>query len=244
METICKAFYASMPNFLKRLIVPCDFHIWEFVRQAAAEIPASSRLLDAGAGQCQFKSLFGECSYIAVDLALGDNTWDYSRLDVVSDLERLPFPDKEFDGEICIQVLEHLREPKTVLCELYRVLKPGGYLYLSAPQGWGIHQAPHDYYRFTCYGLRYLFEQAGFKIDYIKPSCGYFGYLANRMTIFPKVLFWHITKPWLRLILLPFELISIFFFVLFFPAILHIMDPLDGQRDFTLNYFVKAKRPG
>jgi glycosyltransferase involved in cell wall biosynthesis/2-polyprenyl-3-methyl-5-hydroxy-6-metoxy-1,4-benzoquinol methylase len=47
--------------------------------------------------------------------------------------ERFPFADSTFDGETCIEVLEHLYDPKFAVQEMYRVLKPGGLLVTSVP---------------------------------------------------------------------------------------------------------------
>lgn len=226
--------------FLRNLIDAETKRISDFIRSSASEIARDSIVLDAGAGECRYKTFFKAHNYIAVDTAYGDATWDYSNIDIVSSLDNLPLEDNAIDAVICTQVLEHVNEPQQVLNELYRVLKHGGALYLSAPQGWGVHQAPHDYFRFTNYGLQYLLEKSGFNISYIKPSCGYFGYLANRLTVLPKTLFWQIENKLLRIALLPLEILSYIFFVLIFPVILNLMDFLDSKRDYTLNYFVKA----
>lgn len=47
--------------------------------------------------------------------------------------ERFPFDDGAFDGAVCIEVLEHLYDPKFTVSEIYRVLKPGGLLVASVP---------------------------------------------------------------------------------------------------------------
>jgi SAM-dependent methyltransferase len=50
---------------------------------------------------------------------------------IVGDGERLPFPDNAFDVIVSIGVLEHVRQPRVFLKEAYRVLKPGGFMFLS-----------------------------------------------------------------------------------------------------------------
>lgn len=232
----------SIPLCLIRIIDPFSYLIERFVLSLSKEIPPHSRILDAGSGETPFKKFFKDHKYVAIDTRWGDPDWDYSKLNVIGDLIKLPFKKEIFNAALCTQVLEHVKEPKAILKELYRVLKLGGVLYLSAPQGWGIHQAPHDYFRFTSYALRYLLEEAEFEIVYIKPCCGYFGYLANRLTVFPKVLFWQIKCPWLRILLAPLELVSYLLFVLIFPLILNAIDFLDHERTYTLNYFVKARK--
>jgi len=235
---ILKIFYL-IPSSIRRWIDSASYGIEQFVFSLSKELPPDAKILDAGAGEAPFKKFFKSHKYIAIDTKCGDADWDYSNLDFAGDLAKLPFKEGTFDAVLCTQVLEHVKEPGKVLEELHKVLKKGGFLYLSAPQGWGVHQAPHDYYRYTCYGLQYLLEKVGFRVIYIRPSCGYFGYLANRLTIFPKM-FWQIKSQWIRIIMFPFELLSYFFFVLIFPVILNIIDFFDKERDYTLNYFVKA----
>lgn len=45
--------------------------------------------------------------------------------------EQLPFGDNQFDQVFCLAVLDHVMKPKVVLREIYRVLKPGGYLWFA-----------------------------------------------------------------------------------------------------------------
>ena len=61
----------------------------------------------------------------------------------------LPFKDKEFDHVVSFQVLEHHPEPDILMSEMRRVVKKGGYLVLTFPFIWSLHEAPHDYHRFT-----------------------------------------------------------------------------------------------
>lgn len=243
MVALGKIFHKYAPGFLKRIIDPLTAGIDRFVEQTFDQVQPGHLVLDAGAGECRFKEkLKGKLRYVAVDTTWGDQAWDYSKIDVMSHLENLPFASGIFDSVICTQVLEHVREPQLVLNELARTLKEDGMICLTAPQGWGVHQPPHDYFRFTNYGLDYLLTKAGFTEISITPSCGYFGYLANRLTIVPKILFWQRRNKWVRLLLVPLEIVSYIFFVLMFPAFLNAIDFLDHKRNYTLNYLVKGRK--
>ena len=70
---------------------------------------------------------------------------------------------------LLIVTVEHLPEPGCALTELGRTLKPGGKLLIAAPHEWETHQAPHDYFRYTRYGLHYLLAKAGFTAIEIEP---------------------------------------------------------------------------
>jgi SAM-dependent methyltransferase len=68
----------------------------------------------------------------------------------------LPFADDSFDAVVTFQVLEHVSEPDGAVNEIARVLTPGGTLVGSVPFVWPVHGDPHDYFRFSADGLRYL----------------------------------------------------------------------------------------
>jgi hypothetical protein len=67
------------------------------------------------------------------------------------------------------------------LAEAHRVLRAGGELWLSAPLFYEEHEIPHDYYRFTQYGLRHLLQSAGFTVKRITWLEGYYGTLAYQL---------------------------------------------------------------
>ena len=79
-------------------------------------------------------------------------------VDVVGDAHKLPFEDNKFEIILCTEVLEHLHSPDIAISEMRRVLKKDGILILTTRFIFPIHDAPHDYYRYTKYGLKYLFK--------------------------------------------------------------------------------------
>jgi 2-polyprenyl-3-methyl-5-hydroxy-6-metoxy-1,4-benzoquinol methylase len=72
--------------------------------------------------------------------------WIVARADVTA----LPFRDSAFDVVICSEVLEHIRDNKSAVAELVRVLKPGGDLVVTVPRFlpericWMISEAYHQ----------------------------------------------------------------------------------------------------
>jgi len=235
-----KRLRSLVPSALVAAVCPGIRRLERFARSLAASLPQGAAVLDAGAGQCQYKQYFSSHRYVAMDAACGDTLWNYSNLDAVCDLSLLPCHDAVFDGVLFTQVLEHMSEPQAVLDELHRVLRPGGLLYLSVPQSQGEHQTPHDYFRYTRFGLLHLLEKAGFTVKEIQPECGFFEYLGNRMTVVPKVLFWNRKSRAWRITLLPLELASYALFVGILAPLLNALDGLDTKREFTLNYFAIA----
>ncbi|MFH1177495.1 MAG: class I SAM-dependent methyltransferase [Acidobacteriota bacterium] len=216
-----------------------------FVRRAAAALPPGSRVLDAGAGECAYRELFAACRYVAVDAGVGSGAWHYGNLDAIAALERLPFASAAFEAVLCTQVLEHVELPGEVVAELGRVLAPSGRLLLTAPMAQGEHQAPHDYFRYTSFGLRSLLTRAGFREIAIAPLGGMFTRLAYEL---PRIL-WVVPGSGLRrgrvtlrgLVLLPVRAI-LFPLVRILQALLLLADRLDVVRDHPLGWSVVAKR--
>ena len=218
----------SMPVPLRRYVQHFEASIEDAVEKFAGSLPADARVLDAGAGEGNYRHHFSRQRYCGLDLGVGDREWDYTRLDVVGDLARLPFDAGTFDAAINIVTLEHVTDPARVLCELAHVLKPGGRLLLIAPLEWEEHQQPHDYFRYTRYGLEYLLKQAGFAEIVVEPVGGFFRLLSRRLfnalQFFPG----------------PLMFVAAIFFAP--PAlILPMFDGLDRRRSFTLGYVCSAK---
>ena len=228
------ALAERLPRFLRRHVLHFDASIEDAVAAFARETAPKSLVLDAGAGEGRDARHFQHARYFGVDLAVGDPAWNYRGLDCIADLAALPLRDAVFDACLNIVTLEHVREPARVLEELRRVLKPGGRLLLVAPHEWEVHQAPHDYFRFTRHGLDYLLSRAGFTGLRIEPVGGYFRLLSRRLLnglkFFTGGIRWLGFLP-AALLLVP-------------PAlVLPLLDSLDRDRNFTLGYICKASRP-
>ncbi len=222
-----------LPVFLRRHILHFEAAIDDALASFASGIPAGARVLDAGSGEGRHASFFPQARYIGVDLAVGDPAWNYRGLDAVADLAALPFRDSSFAACINIVTLEHVREPHIVVREMARALAPDGRLLIVVPHEWEVHQAPHDYFRYTRHGAGYLLEQAGFAKIEVRPVGGYFRLLSRRML--NGLQFFTGGARWIGF--LPAALL------LGLPALaLPFLDFLDRDRNFTLGYICTAEK--
>ncbi|MGC9950525.1 MAG: class I SAM-dependent methyltransferase [Bryobacteraceae bacterium] len=227
------AIVDRLPRWLSHHVLHFEAAIEEAVAAFAAGLPAGVRVLDAGAGEVRHARYFARQRYFGVDLAVGDRTWNYSRLDAVADLARLPFADGCFDAAINIVTLEHVREPDSVLREIARTLAPAAPLLAIVPHEWELHQAPHDYFRFTRHGMAHLLERAGMGEIEIRPVGGYFRLLARRLL--NGLQFFTGGVRWLGFIPAALLLVP--------PALLvPYLDFLDRERNFTLGYICTARK--
>jgi SAM-dependent methyltransferase len=95
-----------------------------------------------------------------VDYKILDKVPDYNP-DIVGDVQDLPLSDNSVDAFIADCILTHLEEPQKAMREMYRCLKPGGYIFLFLPFLYYYHPLPgyyKDYFRFTKDGIEYMMK--------------------------------------------------------------------------------------
>ena len=255
-EKVCSAL-----NLLSRLAPACirirlnaeEFGITEFMKLASKEVKPSDIVLDAGAGSRPYKKYFSHAKYQSTDFEDMPGESGKSKHDFVCNLENIPKQENSYDVVINTQVLEHVEHPQKVMNELYRILKPDGKLFLTAPQSWGVHGEPNHFFNYTKYGLQSLFKNAGFKIVYIKPRGGMFWYLGDRIKKLPRyLLYQHLSskkdgvitiKPTpLGIALILPCLAAIPFCELLIPLLFFHLDFLDKKQDYTLGYACYCKK--
>ena len=108
-----------------------------------------------------------------MDVSSGEN------VDVVGSAEKIPFPESSFDSLVCTQVFEHLARPHVCASEMYRVLKKDGYAIVTVPQMNELHEEPHDFFRYTKFGLNQLFTDTGFIVVSCEQRGGFFSTVAQ-----------------------------------------------------------------
>lgn len=214
---------------------------------------AKGILLDVGCGSSPFKSYF--IPYIEKYLKHEhpEAAKSHIEYDYLSELAHISAPDKSFDTIVCFSVLEHVMEPFETIKEFNRVLKDDGIFIISVPQYWHLHEEPHDYYRFTKYGLRNKILEYGFDILHFNELGRSFATVGQAFcnaivlmfdlnhvkSIFskkpsPKSIFYAIyMSPLILLSIVLIPIVNLFFLIL---------DKILGSPRDTIGYFVIAKK--
>ena len=174
------------------------------------------RVLDVGAGEAPWRELLTEAEYMGVDVKAADEFGMRRKADITYyDGNTLPFADASFDHVLCTEVLEHVPEPGRFLVELNRVLRSGGSLVLTVPWSARLHHAPHDYTRFTRFGLNLLLQSAGFSGIVIEERGNDVAVIANKLIVVTvrlllPVSWYHSLWTWpLALLLAPLTLVAL-----------------------------------
>jgi SAM-dependent methyltransferase len=154
-------------------------HLFRHNKAFALDVTDDMFVLDAGAGTAPYRSLFEHAHYETADFEKVEKA--YTPSTYVCDLASIPVEDGRFDRVVFNQVLEHLPDPLSVLRELHRTLKPGGKLLCTCPFFYEEHEQPFDFYRYTQFAHKHLFEQSKFEIEKIEWMEGYLGTVGYKL---------------------------------------------------------------
>ncbi len=160
-------------------------------------VPTEEMVLNLGSGPTRLSGRI-----LNVDFYL------YKNVDIIADVHYLPFKSNSVGGVISVAMLEHVENPKSVVDEMHRILKPGGHIYSIVPFIFGYHSAPSDYYRWTKEGIRNLF------CSFDEIEVGVYSGPTSSMLI--------ILQEWLAMLLsfrsrVLYQLLYIFFMILLTP---------------------------
>ena len=109
-------------------------------------VKSGSKVIDVGSGPERLGREF-----INVDV------FPFPEVDIVASATELPFRDNSIDGAVSESVFEHVSDASMFAKEMIRVVKPGGFIYVSAPFIHPYHASPDDFNRWTISGLKHLF---------------------------------------------------------------------------------------
>jgi SAM-dependent methyltransferase len=213
----------------------------EWVADRARSVTPGSRVLDVGAGTAPYRDLFKHCQYETHDFEQYEgykgSEGHYAHIDYVSDITAIPVADATFDVILCTEVLEHVPRPIEALCEMARVTKPGGRLFLTAPLGSGLHQEPYHFYGgYTDHWYRKFLTEFGCDVVSIEPNHGFFAHLAQECARFR----WQFDR--LELELGGYEKDFVHIIGDLLPRYFYQLDKKILLREFTIGFHVEAKR--
>lgn len=161
-QTEQKLRFAAQPSWRRRLLNPSlttKGHQNRRIREFLDGLATSALVMDVGSSLRRLSS-----EILCFDLI------PTAGVDLVGDLHRVPLTDGSLDAVVCTGVLEHVQDPDRVVAELWRVLRPGGRIYVSLPFLQGYHPSPTDFHRFTRDGARRLL--AAFEIEQLQNTRG------------------------------------------------------------------------
>jgi SAM-dependent methyltransferase len=187
-------------------------------------------LLDVGCGEKPYFEILKPHVNDYVGLDMPNTLHAKDKINIYGNACYLPFKDSSFNTVVSFQVMEHVNEPNQTVAGIYRVLKKGGYAVLTTPFMWGLHEKPRDFYRYTKYGLKYLFEKNGFEIVELRANSGYWIMAGLRFNYYLA----RFGRGYLKYLLSP-----IYFGV---QVLSNVLDKIDNVETDTVSYTLVAKK--
>lgn len=228
------------PFFLARLYLTKD------IEYVLSQYNIKGTVLDVGCGSKPYQSLFARNSHISHYYGIDFHSFsinkdfplrkpDYYFQKKYNLSHELPFKNSQFNNTVSFQVLEHHQNPSKLISEMVRVTKKGGYIMMSFPFIWTLHEEPNDYFRFTHYAISNWLRQNNCQVVEIKKEGSVFstismllneeiGLLASKKGLFYILAF---------LLYIPFFLYQLLSFVL---------DKIYISPIFFSNYLILARK--
>jgi SAM-dependent methyltransferase len=197
---------------------------------------ARGRLADIGCGNKPYVDMAAPHVDEHVGIDHAPSFHGLRNVDVIGTAYEIPVDDGAFDTILCTDVLEHLEEPCDALREAYRILRPGGYGIYTVPLFWHLHETPRDFYRFTEFGLRHLFEKAGFQVVELIALTGFWVTFGQEMAYYLQRFRgrrWIHPTYWFAMLMIPLV-----------QCVAFVFDKFDTSEGFTAEYMAVVRKPG
>lgn len=129
------------------------------------KIYLKGHLVDLGCGNVPYYQWYKDRVDNITCIDWEDTTHSQNYVDIFCDLNNnLALESNSVDTIFTTSVLEHICEPKNLIQEMARILKKDGYIILTVPFFYHLHEQPYDFFRYTPYGIRYLAETSGLSV--------------------------------------------------------------------------------
>jgi len=208
----------DIKKFIKNTLAPQQESLrdkWVIDRLTA--IPKGQTIIDIGAGEMPYKKFCYHLRYVSQDfgkytgknikVGIPSGAFDSTKVDIVSDLTRIPVKDESFENILCTEVFEHIPNPFAALLEFNRINKKSGTLILSAP--WSSLTHFHPFFYFSGFSENFYtknFPKFGYTIKEMYVYGNYFNWLGLEFVRVPLVVFGY--SRILALLLLPFVMLA------------------------------------
>lgn len=131
---------------------------------------AGGTVLDLGAGDSPYAAMCEARGLRVIRADIPPTEANVLPIDPVNG--RVPLDADSIQAVLSTQVLEHVPDVPAYLNEAYRVLRPGGLLFLTTHGNFVLHRHPQDLWRWTIDGLRMQIARCGFEVESVVPRIG------------------------------------------------------------------------
>lgn len=187
--------------------VTLEYYLEKLLKLSDIDKPYT--ILDLGCGRGEtlnyFKKLNSKLKWYGIDI---DNSPEVMSRTMRSEKFitfngiNIPFEDNNFDLIFSRQVFEHVKNPRELLSEVNRVLKPGGYFIGSTSHLEPFHS--FSYWNYTPFGFYTLINESKLILIHLRAGIDSFTLILRRMLKSPKFfnIFWRKESPFNFLILI------------------------------------------
>ncbi|MFM7016004.1 MAG: class I SAM-dependent methyltransferase [Bacteroidota bacterium] len=182
----------------------------------------NATLLDLGCGPRPYYTLYEKKFSKTIGADMADMPFPQKAIDIYCAATQVPLPDESVDCILCTEVMQDLQEPSELIKECYRLLKKDGILIITTPYLVPIADGVWDHYRYTQYGLNYLFKKGGFNDLTITPISDVVG-AGITLLAKPVLRFWIALSKITRLKFLRLWFNPLLFITVIIPQLLYMI---------------------
>jgi 2-polyprenyl-3-methyl-5-hydroxy-6-metoxy-1,4-benzoquinol methylase len=189
----------------RRYVFPVDYLLNRLQAKRSVQIHEANgkradTVLDIGCGRGLLLNQLRRLGWTVTGTELSDGAARFARdvlhLDVkVGDLRSLHFEEGTFDAVVLWHVLEHVHDPASLLHEVNKVVRPGGFVLVAVPNfgsveaelckaNWFHLDVPRHLSHFTLETLVHMLNAEQFKserIRYFSPEYDYFSFIQSAL---------------------------------------------------------------